>query len=60
MSLIRKQTTEVMVAANRANTLRSTGPVTDVGNMNVRLSALKHGIIADRPFIPELGERKRI
>jgi len=58
MSLIRKQTTEAMVAANRSNTLKSTGPVTDVGKMNVRLNALKHGIIADRTFIPELGEKE--
>jgi len=38
MSLIRKQTTEAMLAANRVNTLRFTGPVPDVGKMNVRLN----------------------
>jgi len=48
MSLIRKHTTEAMVAANRANSLKSTGPVTDPGKMKVRLNALKHGISSAR------------
>ena len=48
MSLIRKHTTEAMVAANRANSLKATGPVTDPGKMKVRLNALKHGMRSGR------------
>lgn len=33
-----------MVEANHANSLKSTGPVTDVGKVNARLNAVKHGI----------------
>lgn len=60
MSLIRKQTTEAMVAANRANSLKCTGPVTDHGKMQARLNALKHGITARVPgkLVVEPGERE--
>lgn len=50
-----------MVEANRANSLKCTGPVTDVGKVNVRLNALKHGITAFLGGMarPELGETSR-
>jgi len=60
MSLIRKPTTEAMVAANRANSLQCTGPVTDAGKLNARLNALKHGLTerAAGLCIAELGEQQ--
>ena len=56
--LIRKRTTPAMVEANRANSLKCTGPVTDVGKMNARLNAVKHGIrsLAGGLALPQLGE----
>ena len=56
---IRKRSTAAMVAANRANSLKSTGPVTEPGKMQARLNALKHGAEATAagPCLPELGER---
>lgn len=58
MSLIRRQTTPAMVEANRANSLRSTGPLTDMGKINARLNSIKHGITAraEGLALPELGE----
>jgi hypothetical protein len=58
MGLIHKNTTNAMAAANRANALKSTGPVTDEGKLNVRMNALKHGVLAEvGPVIPQLEER---
>jgi hypothetical protein len=58
MSLIKKNTTEAMIAANRANALKSRGPITDAGKLHVRMNALKHGFRAEEqsPVIPELHE----
>lgn len=58
--LIRRPTTEAMAEANRANSLKCTGPVTDVGKMNVRLNAIKHGIksLVIGFALPELGEMR--
>jgi len=60
MSLIRKQITEAMATANHANSMRSTGPVTDVGKMNSRLNALKHGVTATMAglCVAEIGDRE--
>ncbi len=44
VGLIRKPTTQAMLDANHANSLRSTGPVTDVGKLNVRLNSVKYGL----------------
>ena len=58
VGLIRKPATQPMVEANRANSLKCAGPVTDVGKMNARLNALKHGIrsLVSGLALPELGE----
>lgn len=47
-----------MVEANRANSLKCTGPVTDVGKVNARLNAVKHGITSlfGGLALPQLGE----
>jgi hypothetical protein len=60
MSLIKKTTTEAVLAANRANSLKSTGPVTDAGKAYVRMNALKHGIWAkgSRYVFETLGENR--
>jgi hypothetical protein len=57
VGLIRRPTTEALVEANRANSLKSTGPVTDLGKVNARLNAVKHGIFSPAGVtLPELGE----
>ncbi|HXJ95150.1 MAG TPA: hypothetical protein VMT20_20100 [Terriglobia bacterium] len=57
-ALVRRRTTPAMVEANRANSLKCTGPVTDVGKMNARLNAVKHGLTALVGSLaqPQLGE----
>jgi hypothetical protein len=61
MSLIHKSVTEAVQAANRANSLKSTGPVTDGGKMNVRMNSLKHGMRAKglRYAFDTLGEDRQ-
>ncbi len=56
--MVRKRTTPAMVQANRANSLKCTGPVTDVGKINARLNAVKHGItsLAGGLALQQLGE----
>lgn len=58
VGLIRKPPTQAMVEANRGNSLKCTGPVTDVGKINVRLNAVRHGITAlfGGLALPQLGE----
>jgi len=48
-----------MVEANRGNSLKCTGPVTDVGKVNARLNAVRHGItsLAAGLALPQLGEQ---
>ncbi len=60
MGLINKDTTQAMTAANRANALQSTGPITDQGKLQSRLNAIKHGLRVQQegPVIPELHERE--
>ena len=59
MSLIRRQTTEAMAAANRANSQASTGPVTPGGKLRARMSALQHGLWAEVPqAVLQLGEKE--
>jgi hypothetical protein len=59
MSLIRRETTEAMVAANRANSQLSTGPVSPAGKLRSRMSALRHGFWAEMgPVIRQLGEKE--
>ncbi|HTV55735.1 MAG TPA: hypothetical protein VMI06_12580 [Terriglobia bacterium] len=59
MSLIHKNTTEAMSAPNRANALKSTGPITKEGKLQARIKALRHGLRAQEegPVIRELRER---
>lgn len=61
VGLIRRAPTQAMVEANRGNSLKCTGPVTDVGKMNASLNAIKHGItsLASGLALPELGEEPR-
>jgi hypothetical protein len=57
MSLIRKETTEAMAAANRANSQTSTGPLTPAGKLQARMNALQHGMWASSgQVMPQLGE----
>jgi hypothetical protein len=60
MSLIDKRMTQAVIAANRANALKSTGPVTDEGKLHARLNGLKHGICSEQALgvVPELRERE--
>jgi hypothetical protein len=59
MSLIRRETTEAMAAANRANSQASTGPATPAAKLHVRLNALQHGLrAAPGQILPHLGENE--
>jgi hypothetical protein len=59
MSLVRKRTTEAMEAANRSNSLKCTGPITEAGKISARMNALKHGLTGKGPaYVHEvLGEK---
>ena len=46
MSLIQKKTTPRLHAANRANSLKSTGPQTKLGKAHSSRNALKFGVFA--------------
>ena len=61
VGLIRRPPTEAMVQANRANSLKSTGPLTDVGKMKASLNAVKHGItsLASGLALRQLGEEPK-
>ncbi len=60
--------TKKRVAANRQNAQRSTGPKTEEGKATVSLNALKHGLSAQKPVLPdedpklfqELSERLQV
>jgi len=58
MSLIQKKTTPRSHAANRANSLKSTGPQTKLGKAHSSRNALKFGVFARLPVasMKELGE----
>jgi hypothetical protein len=58
MSLIQKKTTPRLQAANRANSLESTGPQTTLGKAHSSRNALKFGVFARLPVasMKELGE----
>jgi hypothetical protein len=58
MSLIQKKTTPRLHAANRANSLKSTGPQTELGKARSSRNALKYGVFARLPVasMKELGE----
>lgn len=58
MSLIQKKTTPRLQAANRANSLKSTGPQTKLGKARSSRNALKYGVFARLPeaSMKELGE----
>ncbi len=42
------------IAANRANALRSTGPLTSRGKTKASGNAVRHGLLAERPVLPEV------
>lgn len=46
--------TEKQIAANRANSQRSTGPKTESGRAIAKLNAIKHGGLSPLPVIPEV------
>jgi hypothetical protein len=58
MSLIQKKTTPGLHAANRANSLKSTGPQTKLGKAHSSRNAIKYGVFARLPMasMKELGE----
>jgi len=58
MALMRKGTSVAMATANRANALKSTGPVTVRGQSISRLNAAKHWGRAEtiRPMLAGLGK----
>lgn len=58
VGLIRKPTSQAMAHANRANSLKCTGPVTDIGKMKARLTAIKGGLtsLGGGLGLRELGE----
>ncbi len=43
--------TELQKRANRANSLKSTGPQTDAGKVAVRLNAVRHGLLSSAPIM---------
>lgn len=43
--------TELQKRANRANSLKSTGPQTDAGKAVVRLNAVRHGLLSSAPIM---------
>ena len=46
--------TRKQVRANRENARKSTGPRTDQGKATSRLNAVRHGILAKTPIVPNL------
>ncbi len=46
MSLIKKMKSPLLQAANRANSLKSTGPQTELGKANSSRNAIKYGVFA--------------
>jgi hypothetical protein len=58
MSLIRKHVTRRLLAANRANSRKSTGPQTELGKRHARRNASKHLVFASAlpSRMRELGE----
>ena len=58
MSLIKKMKSPLLQAANRANSLKSTGPQTELGKAHSSRNALKFGVFARLPVasMKELGE----
>jgi hypothetical protein len=51
-NLPRKKISEKQLAANRANSLRSTGPRTDSGKAAISQNALRHGLTAQVAVLP--------
>lgn len=51
------KTTSKKAAANRANSLKSTGPKTDSGKARTSQNARKHGLLALAPVLPDLERR---
>lgn len=45
---IQRTSSDAVMAANRENSQKSTGPKTESGKQNVRHNALKHGLLAKR------------
>jgi len=43
--------TELQKRANRANSLKSTGPTSEAGKMAVRLNATRHGLLSKAPIM---------
>lgn len=60
VALVRKGTSAATLLANRANSLKSTGPTTDLGKAMVRANAGKHWGRSEgiRKLMPALGESR--
>ncbi len=52
--------TRKQIEANQRNALKSTGPTTLEGRRKVSRNALKHGLFADFPLLPEFGETQEM
>lgn len=58
---IRKKSSAAKVAANRQNSLKSTGPRTEQGKRNSKFNAVKHGLLAKDAVLagPEAIDQRR-
>ncbi len=50
--------TEIQKRANRANSLKSTGPTSDAGKADVRLNAVRHGLLSSAPIMAGRDEKQ--
>lgn len=50
--------TELQKRANRANSLKSTGPTSDAGKIAVRLNATRHGLLSKAPIMAGESEEE--
>jgi hypothetical protein len=50
--------TELQKRANRANSLKSTGPISDAGKVAVRLNATRHGLLSKAPIMAGESEEE--
>ena len=54
-----KEVSAAQLQANRANSLKSTGPKTKLGKRNSSRNALRHGLSAKALVVEQAGEKRR-